>query len=347
MLSLRACKPIDCTTLVPAQTSTLKRNLFANALCFHPDKPLVAIGALEYVAVFDLLSGSRLGRIDVRSLPVEMSFSAEGSQLDWQICAISLSTWRSRILVPRRAKAEKGLDDCLLAVSSGPRPMVYFTKLGKEIVRYAYVNKTEMRDAKGRPVKDSKDTSWGSKLKLDTIKPILSLGYHPTDQQLLVLHADGVMRGYCPGAGQDVPAALFAISLHDPVGKVLPAKGTLEALPHPFMPGGMLLLQATRLGAINIMEQVGSNNPKVLLTTRITGWSAILGLGYHPSTQLITVGRNTPKVLLTTRITGWSAILGLGYHPSSQMIIAFGLTENGKVRSAAWKVFGSVNTPGD
>ena len=36
---------------------------------------------------------------------------------DWQIYAISLTTWNARVLVPRRSKAEKPLEGCLMAVS--------------------------------------------------------------------------------------------------------------------------------------------------------------------------------------------------------------------------------------
>lgn len=79
-------------------------------------------GISGYVAVYDLLTGSRLGRLDLKSIPVEMSFAPDGSVLvvvvqDWILFSISLSSWKSRVLVPKRTKMDKPLESCLLAVA--------------------------------------------------------------------------------------------------------------------------------------------------------------------------------------------------------------------------------------
>jgi hypothetical protein len=38
--------------------------------------------------------------------------------------------------------------------------------------------------------------SWGVRCKYDSPKPILGLAVHPNDQEIILLHADGHLRGY-------------------------------------------------------------------------------------------------------------------------------------------------------
>ena len=65
------------------------------------------------------------------------------------------------------------------------------------------------------------------------------------------------------------------------VSKVLPALGTLDCVPHPCVPGACLVLQASRLGLVHVLELLGRSPPTTLLRTRMQGWSAILGMGLH------------------------------------------------------------------
>lgn len=79
-------------------------------------------GVSGYVAVYDLLTGSRLGRTDLNSMPVEMCFAPDGSALvvvvqDWVLYSVTLSSFKCRILVPKRTKMDKPLESCLLAVA--------------------------------------------------------------------------------------------------------------------------------------------------------------------------------------------------------------------------------------
>ncbi|GAX73289.1 hypothetical protein CEUSTIGMA_g743.t1 [Chlamydomonas eustigma] len=318
LLKLQACDAIDCVTMLPNAPSEITRELVASSAAFHPDQPLIAVGAGTFVAVQDLLSGTRLGRMDLRSKVLEVIFTPGAPTLvvvtqDWQIHGVSLAGFKSRTLVPRRARAERPLEQCLLSIAAGPQPILFFSKYGGEVLRASHAGDNAPRN------KDS--VNWGAKLKLDISRPLLGLCCHPSDPSLLmVMHADGGLRCYqvpaiAGGALEGLALApLFALQLQESLlGKPLPAAGPLRALPHPTVAGSCLILQAARLGEVCVMEQIGRSNPTVLLKTRMAGWVAILGMG------LVKV---------------------------QHVLLIFGLTETGKMRAGSWKILGRPAQPG-
>lgn len=50
---------------------------------------------------------------------------------------------------------------------------------------------------------------------------------------------------------------------------------------HPSLESGSLILQASRLGSVAILEQARQEAPVVLLQLQVPGWAATLGMGAH------------------------------------------------------------------
>ncbi len=51
--------------------------------------------------------------------------------------------------------------------------------------------------------------SWGSRVKYEAPRPILGLAAHPSESELVVLHADGFLRGY--SCGGEALGGLWAV----------------------------------------------------------------------------------------------------------------------------------------
>jgi hypothetical protein len=88
--------------------------------------------------------------------------------------------------------------------------------------------------------KAAREGSWGVKLKIDVKRPIVGLATHVKDSTLAVLHADGVLRGYGVTAKELVP--LYTVALDLALSRST-AQGLLSMVQHPFVPGGVLILQ--------------------------------------------------------------------------------------------------------
>mgnify|MGYP001806789564 CR=1 FL=1 len=101
------------------------------------------------------------------------------------------------------------------------------------------------KDGKDGPGRGASSASgWGSRVKLDVQKAILGLACHVVDAQLMVLTADGQLRGYAiAGGGGDVMTPLWAVQVQDAADKVVPPLGILTCVPHPAVAGGALILQ--------------------------------------------------------------------------------------------------------
>lgn len=282
----------------------------------------------SFVAIYDVSSGLRLLRMDLKSQILELAFtpglpSLIVACLDWQIHSIWISESKARVLIPRRMGVERGLEAVVLAPmpppTSNPRAhnsILFFCKYGGEVLRACYSGE----EPSPKAPKDS-GNNWGSKLKLDVSKPILGLTCHPSSEGLvMVLHADGVLRGYfAPDVGGgslegQILALVYAVQIQEPVqGKNLPAIGTLRAVPHPQSTSGCIILQSTRLGSVCILEQVGGNSPSTLIKTQMQGWLAILGMGVVKAEQLVLVFgltgethtsiHTSPSFLSTSRTT--------------------------------------------
>lgn len=79
----------------------------------------------------------------------------------------------------------------------GSRPVIFFTRHGKDSVRMV------VPGMEGN--KAAEKLKWGLKLKLDVKKPVIGLAAHPREQQLVALFGDGALRGYALGQGGLVP----------------------------------------------------------------------------------------------------------------------------------------------
>lgn len=72
----------------------------------------------------------------------------------------------------------------------GSRPVIFFTRYGKNSVRMAVNTGSAGKKSADRKLK------WGVKLKLDVNKAVAGLAAHPNASQLLVLLEDGSLRSY-------------------------------------------------------------------------------------------------------------------------------------------------------
>ncbi|KIY95105.1 hypothetical protein MNEG_12855 [Monoraphidium neglectum] len=114
---------VDCTTVLTADISSLPRGTHVRCLAFHPQRPLLAVGVATCVGGYDLLTGCRMGRVDVRTPAVGMVFSQDGSLLvvatqEWHLVGINTASWRSRVLAPYRAPRSAPLEGIMMAVTS-------------------------------------------------------------------------------------------------------------------------------------------------------------------------------------------------------------------------------------
>jgi hypothetical protein len=93
----------------------------------------------------------------------------------------------------------------------GSRPVIFFTRYGKNSIRMAVNSSTGPASAKAKAAE--KKLKWGVKLRLDVNKPVVGLAAHPTASQLLVLFDDGSLRGYAltPNGLQMIWPAAFML----------------------------------------------------------------------------------------------------------------------------------------
>ncbi|KAJ9522135.1 hypothetical protein QJQ45_005148 [Haematococcus lacustris] len=350
VVRLQPCAGIDLVGINPTPLAVTRQSA-VTCVAFHPELPLLGIATGTFICVsaaryttaqtvpgsalvlpsspgsrmqvwfqycwgaaqvFDVLSGTRLGRVNMSVRAVQLSFTPDGALLvavlqDWRILGTSLSTWHSHVLVPRYTKADRPLDCCLLAITAGSRGALYFVKLGKEVVRTASFHRGDILDAQGKPLKD-KGGSWGLRVKHEAPKPILGLAAHPSEPLLLLLSSDGQLRGFNVVA-DDAMSPTFTVQVQDPSPKVHGVPGTLLMLPHPLLPGGCLILQAARLGQLCILE-----------------------MGSSPG--------SSPVVALKASMQGWAVVLGMGMVKDLRQVFAYGLSETGRVRATSWRLLG-------
>ncbi|GLC75697.1 hypothetical protein PLESTF_001674900 [Pleodorina starrii] len=313
-LRFQVCHTLDVSSVVTAPSTTIIRGLYPRCVCFHPTKPLMALGVSGFLAVYDMQSNTRLGRVDLKSVPVEMAFAPDGSVIivvvqDWILYSVSTSSWKARLVVPRRAKMDKPLEGCLLAVTPGNNPLIYFCRYAKDTLRLATLPSRAggvLVDGGGPGGGGGGRGSggWGTRVKLDVQKAILGLACHPLDAQLLVLTADGQLRGYAvAGAGGDVLAPLFAVQVQDPSDKLAPPCGVLTCVPHPGLPAGCIILQGARAGTVAVLEAPGRTAPTVVHRGRVPYLNSTIGMGVcRTNGTLLVFGHNEFGRL---RCTSW------------------------------------------
>ncbi|KAL6756416.1 hypothetical protein V8C86DRAFT_3026786 [Haematococcus lacustris] len=321
------CAGIDLVGINPTPLAVTRQSA-VTCVAFHPELPLLGIATGTFICVFDVLSGTRLGRVNMSVRAVQLSFTPDGALLvavlqDWRILGTSLSTWHSHVLVPRYTKADRPLDCCLLAITAGSRGALYFVKLGKEVVRTASFHRGDILDAQGKPLKD-KGGSWGLRVKHEAPKPILGLAAHPSEPLLLLLSSDGQLRGFNVVA-DDAMSPTFSVQVQDPSPKVHGVPGTLLMLPHPLLPGGCLILQVLHLDLAVIVTYDTASAARL-------GQLCILEMGSSPG--------SSPVVALKASMQGWAVVLGMGMVKDLRQVFAYGLSETGRVRATSWRLLG-------
>eukprot|EP00200_Dunaliella_tertiolecta_P010186 CAMPEP_0202370436 /NCGR_PEP_ID=MMETSP1127-20130417/2048_1 /ASSEMBLY_ACC=CAM_ASM_000462 /TAXON_ID=3047 /ORGANISM="Dunaliella tertiolecta, Strain CCMP1320" /LENGTH=2277 /DNA_ID=CAMNT_0048966385 /DNA_START=70 /DNA_END=6903 /DNA_ORIENTATION=+ len=303
-LHFHAKPSLDLNTVLPFPATSLKRNVAASCICFHKEKPFLAVSVGTYAAVHDLLSGARLQRIDLQVPIVTMCFSPDGTSLvallrDWEVVSVEMSAWRISLLCPPRG-IEKPVEQALMTIM-GKHPNIYYSKYGKEYLQVLPLKARALTDAKGRMVKYKK-----TPVRMEPAKPIIGLDSHPTELQLLVLHVDGVLRGYSPAGSSANMSLVYSVQIQEP-SRALPEPSPFEVHPHPnWVPGGALIIQASKSCHVSVLETAGA------------------GLS------------SAPSFLLRTHLKSWADILGLGYNRTMSQVFAFGFNSLGALRCASW-----------
>lgn len=94
------------------------------------------------------------------------------------------------------------------------------------------------------------------------------------------------------------------------MSKVLPAPGTLLLAPHPSgSPTSAVVLQAARLGSVCVAEI-----PLVASAAAAAGSAGAGAEKSGKSAAAAAAAAGGASVLLRTRMQGWAAVLGMGYH---------------------------------
>lgn len=104
-----------------------------------------------------------------------------------------------------------------LSQPQGSRPVVFFTRHGKDSVRMV------VPGMEGR--KAAEKLKWGLKLRLDVKKPVIGLAAHPREQALVMLFGDGALRGYAMGTGGLVPTFTLPGEARGRGGAAAPGSG--------------------------------------------------------------------------------------------------------------------------
>eukprot|EP00878_Enallax_costatus_P005037 GHUV01005297.1.p1 GENE.GHUV01005297.1~~GHUV01005297.1.p1 ORF type:complete len:1446 (+),score=421.24 GHUV01005297.1:301-4638(+) len=290
-LRLEAAGHIDVATLLPVEISNLPRGVHARCIAFHPQKPLLAVGVQTCVGGYDLINGIRVGRVDIRTPAVALMFSRDGSLLvvatqEWHIVGINTATWRSRVLAPMTEPRTAPLDSIMMAVTGGSRPVIFFTRYGKNSVRMAVNTGAVMKKSTERKLK------WGVKLKLDVNKAVAGLAAHPTASQLLVLYEDGSLRSYAmssTGLQSLWPAGWMLPGDAATLGRLSLSQLPCQTLNHPFVEGAALLAIGSGTGSLLVLELVGRAEPVVVLKAVMPGNMPIVGLGVQQAEHVLFV----------------------------------------------------------
>ncbi|WIA34203.1 hypothetical protein OEZ86_012559 [Tetradesmus obliquus] len=309
---LEAAGHVDCATLLPVEVASLPRGLHPRCVAFHPLKPLLAVGVASCVGGYDLVSGVRLGRVELRTPAVALTFSRDGSLLvaatqEWHIIGINTSTWRSRVLAPMTEPRSGPLDSIMMAITGGSRPVVFFTRYGKNSIRMAVNSGTGPASAKAKAAE--KKLKWGVKLRLDVNKPVVGLAAHPGASQLMVLFDDGSLRSYAltPSGLQMIwPSAFMLPGDAAALGRLSLSQPPCQALPHPFIEGGCLLALGSGSGSLLLLELVGKAEPRVLLKTVMPGNAPVIGLGLQQAERLLLAFSSSAGGAL--QVAGWQLL---------------------------------------
>lgn len=316
---------VDCTTLLPVEVAVLPRGTYPKCLAFHPERAILAMGIDAFVIAVDLQTGCRVGRVDLRQSPAKLEFNREGTLLavatqELNVIAINTMNWRHRVLAPYRGPDISGVEVPLLAVTSGSRPAVFFTKYGKDALRMASAVKGEGEAGSGGGrsgvvpglVRKERGHTWGLKARLDVKKPIVGLAAHPTDNILAVLGGDGILRAYNISLDSLNPMWNIAVgNIDPPQGPLL--TGILEFAPHPYQEGSAMMMQGTTGGSFCVYE---------------------------------CLARSEPRVVLRDSTPDGAPVIGMGVHKDSRCVLVFSANRKQKVKVRAWRVFGSPRAPG-
>uniref|UniRef100_A0A061QSQ3 Uncharacterized protein n=1 Tax=Tetraselmis sp. GSL018 TaxID=582737 RepID=A0A061QSQ3_9CHLO len=202
-------------TSAPQGLSRLPFGLQVQCLCYHPQRPLIAVGLERCLGEYNYLTGAKLGCTQFFASPVALSYLPDGNAVavltqNGGITAWSTVTWRSRtVCTPvEKLSGSKGLSEGFLAV-------------GHNLLFFAGFMRTTVRCAMWEPGAGPKKPI---RLKLDSSKkPVAGLQCPPSGKQLYVAYADCTVRGF--NVGSNTP--IFSLSV--PVKDARPPSGAAAA----------------------------------------------------------------------------------------------------------------------
>lgn len=260
-------------------------------LCWHPRDPVLAVAVGEAVVEYDALSGCRRHLAEAPGVILELRYSHDANSLvaltqERVVVEWSMANWRRRVLVPPHPKAStKPMASGLLAVSSGPSPVVYYSVNGKNSVRVVHTAPPAVPTG----AKPAREHVPGTKLRWDNKKPVVGLATHPAERNtLFVLLADGSLLLCSVAGGVLAPGYCLPVPLHAAdVARAVP----LHAAPHPSQPGGALLLVEALATGATLVDLAPRQEPRIIGTVGFGGGAPLCGIGIAAGGLLVAAGQ--------------------------------------------------------
>ncbi|CAD7696267.1 unnamed protein product [Ostreobium quekettii] len=267
-----------------------------SCMCFHPSQPVlcvvVAQEAFSALTLYDVVSGGKLGGVEVRASILTVKFTPDGAQLvfacrDWSIQLLrpTASSWHRSLLL--RRKDAKPAENIVIAVARGTKPTVFFAAVGQQRLTVVFG---------ARHASKGKDNKPFEVFKLEKAA-IVGLASHPVDpHQVLVQFGDGVVGGYLVEP-QGVKRLYY---LGDPLNKdVALTHSTLQVVPHPHLPGSILILAASTAW-VGMWQGVGRGEARKVDAFALGDLHQLVGLGLDKASGLLLlIGENQGQQLET------------------------------------------------
>eukprot|EP00884_Botryococcus_braunii_P023317 jgi/Botrbrau1/966/Bobra.114_1s0009.1 len=267
-LHLQTSQPLDVSSMFGVDYNRLFGGVQVRTVALHPRQPIVAVAALGMLAEFDLPSRCKFSSTEVASTVVCMSYNLDASMLicltaERGLIAFSPQTLRRRTLLEPTHKTEKLLKFAHLAISAGPKPLIFFCQHGSAALRLVQTAPSAAPGSRGTDKQ-------GTTVKMDSKRNLVGLA----------------------GAPQRSAASLHLLSGGNavmlPKGGVTQAQLCAEA--HPFLPGGVLLGLATNMGSVALLEMMARSEARLIGRDKVsTIGPIIVGLGFNLATSTLMV----------------------------------------------------------